>query len=250
MPNLPTPFQYLFLAAIVIIPTSVLAGISLIVSTATDSEFGRLAFEIFWVGEESNFPTFVNFVLLVVSSGFIALAAAQAFSDRNPWRWHWLGLAVVVLLAAFDDSAQVHEPVGSYLTKGIEGSGLFAWEWVIYGFAVVVVLMLLGFRFVVYGMDAAPRRYLILGALVYLGAALGLEMVSAFMWFHEMDNGRYVTLFEETFEMFGAALFGACGLRQLMPVPEGRKATHASFRSRFGTIQESMRSQASRKPIR
>ncbi|MCA0930080.1 hypothetical protein [Ruegeria profundi] len=241
MPNLPTPFQYLFLAAAVIIPTSALAGFSLVLSNTTESEIGRLAFEVFWVGEESNVPTFINFLLLIVSSGFIALAAAQAFSDRDPWRWHWLGLAVVVLLAAFDDAAQVHEPVGTYLTKGIEGSGLFAWEWVYYGFAVVAILVLLGFRFVVYGMDAAPRRYLVLGALVYFGAALGLEMVSAFMWFHEMDNGRYVTLLEETFEMFGAALFGACGLRQLMPVPEVRKATHTSSQPRFGTARETTR---------
>ncbi|WP_170327752.1 hypothetical protein [Ruegeria arenilitoris] len=68
----------------------------------------------------------------------------------------------------------------------------------------------------IYGMKPAPRRYFILAVVVYLGGALGLEMTAAFMFFHEMENGRYVTLAEETCEMFGSALFGACGLRQII----------------------------------
>ncbi|WP_217354259.1 hypothetical protein [Ruegeria arenilitoris] len=215
IPFLPTPNRYLIYSAAVILPTAALAALAQVVSN-TDSEFGRLAFEIFWVGEEANVPTFVNFTLLVVSSIFIFLAAAQAFAVKDRWRWHWLAFAAIIFFAAFDDAAQVHEPVGAYFTRNFDGTGFFAWEWVVYGIAVVFILMLLGFRFVVYGMKPAPRRYFILAVVVYLGGALGLEMTAAFMFFHEMENGRYVTLAEETCEMFGSALFGACGLRQII----------------------------------
>lgn len=214
-PFLPTPLQFIFLAAKIILPTVALGAFSIFILNSTDGEFGRIAYEVFWVGEEANVPTFVNFVLLIFSCAFISLAAAQAFSDKDPWRWHWLVLGAVMLLAAFDEAAGVHEPVGNYLTQGIESTGIFAWEWVIIGIAVAVVLMSLGFRFVVYGMDDEPRRYLIIGLLFYLGGALGLEMISAYLSFHEMENGRYVTLVEEFFEMIGATFFGACGLTQL-----------------------------------
>ncbi len=220
LPYLPTPLQYLSFAGMVIIPTVALGAFSIFLLESTDSEYGRIAYEVFWVGEEANVPTFINFALLIVSSAFISLAAAQAFVDMDPWRWHWLSLAAVVFFMAFDEAAQVHEPVGEYLTQGIEGTGMFAWTWVIYGIAVVAVLMLLGFRFVIYGLDVAPRRYLSIGILVYLVGALGLEMVSAYLSFHEMENGRYVTLAEETFEMFGAAFFGASGLKQLRLVAD------------------------------
>lgn len=108
----------------------------------------------------------------------------------------------------------MHEPVGAYLTRGIEGQGFLLWTWVIAGMGVVVVLAAVGCRFLC-ALPPATRRLVLLACATYFGGALGLEMVSAYLYDSGMEHVRVVTLVEETCEMAGAALFGAAALQQL-----------------------------------
>lgn len=210
------PRMYLACVAPIVLITAALGALSVLINNAHDTEAGALIYELLWVGEEANVPTFVNFALLATASALMAYVARSGFTPHalDPWRWHWLGFAAVLLLFSFDEAAQVHEPVGAYLTRGIEGQGFFLWTWVIAGMGVVVVLAAVGCRFLC-ALPPATRRLVLLACAIYFGGALGLEMVSAYLYDSGMEHVRVVTLVEETCEMAGAALFGAAALQQL-----------------------------------
>lgn len=211
---LPSPSKYFWLSVLLILPTIALGALSILVSNTYQTETAAVIYETFWVGEEGNIPTFVNFALLNIAAGLVFLVASKALPTGDRWRWHWLAFAFLLFLMGFDEAAQVHEPVGAYVTQGIDGRGFFAWTWVLVGLGIVAIIGALGYRFV-RALERNTRAYVLLAAGVFFGGALGMEMISAFLHFNDMENGRYVTLTEEFMEMTGAALFGSAALAQL-----------------------------------
>ncbi|MDH2328103.1 hypothetical protein QCN27_14625 [Cereibacter sp. SYSU M97828] len=159
--------------------------------------------------EERNLPTLLNFVLLLANMGALAVVAACGFGGRDRWRWHWLALSAGFLLLAYDEAAQVHEGLNKLVGSVVETGGFLAFAWVIPGAAVVVVLAIAFSRFLL----ALPRRstaLFVLSAAIYLGGALGVEMIGARLWAAQgWDNVAYSLLatLEETLEMGGLIVF-------------------------------------------
>lgn len=175
----------------------------------------RLA-ELVLFEEERNLPTLFNFALLVANMAALGVVAAFAFGGGDAWRWHWLVLALFFLFLAYDEAAQVHEMLNNVMARVVDASGFLAFAWVIPGIAVVLAVALAFGRFLL----ALPRRTaraFLLAGLLYVGGALGVEMIGANLWSNRgWDNMAYSLLatLEETLEMTGliVLLHGTLGV--------------------------------------
>ena len=92
---------------------------------------------------------------------------------------------------------------------GARSYGVLYDAWVIAGMAIVVVLGLY-FRKFLRDLPTAARRAFLIAAALYLGGALGVELVAGrHVEQHGRDNWIYVVLvaIEETLEMLGVVVF-------------------------------------------
>lgn len=161
---------------------------------------------MFDVGAESSIPTwYSSFVLLVAAMLIAIIAFAQGRKPGTYW-WHWVLLSVWFLYMSIDEVAAIHERWADFVSLP-DASGAFSFEWVMVGVPFVIVMGLAYVRFVFH--LPPPARLLVIAAgAIYLGGALGMEMLGA----RELDahggSYRYFLLntTEEFMEMFGVVV--------------------------------------------
>lgn len=152
------------------------------------------------VNSEANFPMWVNAVLLL---GVAILAAAAALLDEPRSRPAWWLIVGAGAYLSMDEAAGVHEQL-AYL---MEGPGGVPFLWLIPG----VVLAAVGATTLVMVGRRLPRRpgLRLAGALgLYLGAAIGVEVVNAAQWLSSGESQGYQlgTFLEEGLEMVACVL--------------------------------------------
>ncbi|MTD99826.1 multidrug transporter [Paracoccus sp. YIM 132242] len=180
-----------------------LLGTALTYSSANPA-LQRIA-ALFLFEEERNLPTLFNFTLLVANMVALGTVAVFAFGGNDRWRWHWLFLALFFLFLAYDEAAQVHEGLNRVMDGVVDASGFLAFAWVVPGIAVVLAIGLAFGRFLLALPGRSARGFLLAGVL-YVGGAIGVEMIGANLWWsHGWDNVAYSLLatLEETLEMTG-----------------------------------------------
>lgn len=168
---------------------------------------------LFVFGDERNFPTFFS-LLLLLGSAVLLLWVRQLEAMRNNARIEWAVLAGGFLVMAFDEIFEIHETLGepTRALLGMEDSasrGLLYFSWVI---PALVLCSVIGIYFVGFLRGLPPatfRRFVVAGAM-YLGGAIGFEMLGGR---HAEVNGRdnltyhlYSTM-EEGLEMAGLIVF-------------------------------------------
>ena len=168
--------------------------------------------DLFDVGKEANLPSTYSAFALMFCSLLLAFIGLAKKADRQPYRWHWLGLAALFFFLAFDEGAVIHEKLIVRLREAYHLSGWFYFGWIIpYGIAAVVI----GFaylRFLFRGISGWTRVRFIVAAAVYLTGALVLEMaggrVAELYGGDEMNpiHAFYYSI-EEFLEMAGILLF-------------------------------------------
>lgn len=161
--------------------------------------------ELFLFEEERNLPTLFNFTLLVANMAALGAVTIFAFGGNDRWRWHWLFLALVFLFLAYDEAAQVHEGLNKVMAGVVDASGFLAFAWVVPGIATVLLVGLAFARFLLALPGRSAMSFLLAG-LLYVGGAIGVEMIGAnFWWSNGWDNVAYSLLatLEETLEMAG-----------------------------------------------
>lgn len=127
-----------------------------------------------------------------------------------------------------DETISIHERVGDLVTDRIETSGYFLWAWVIpYGILALVIAASYG-PFL--GRLPPDTRWrVILAGLLYVGGALGVEMIEAQIVTEAGSGTREVAVLavvEEGLELAGAALFFTVLLRHIdryIPITVGLK---------------------------
>ncbi len=161
------------------------------------------------LGEEGNIPTYLASALALLGSlmAFLIATAERRRSGRDHRYWGGLGMILVYLSA--DEIARVHEWVNAMIrVRASEPRPVYV-SWVIpYGIAVLVVgLVYLGF---VRRLPASTRRFMVLGGVIYVVGAIGLELAGgAYCVAHgnRVDLVRdLLNMSEETFEMGGMLL--------------------------------------------
>ncbi|MGE5570424.1 MAG: hypothetical protein ACM3S5_15415 [Rhodospirillales bacterium] len=138
--------------------------------------FGFIA--LFDADAEGNLPTMFSVFLLACCSALLcAIGASERGRDRRASRY-WLGLGAVTGYVAIDEGAQIHEPVGNMIHAFFQPGGYLYFAWVIPGMAVLGVLGIVFFRFVM-RLERPLRSRILTAALLYVGGGLGMELLGA-----------------------------------------------------------------------
>ncbi|MDH3692687.1 MAG: peptidase M48 Ste24p, partial [Gammaproteobacteria bacterium] len=169
--------------------------------------FGLVDF--FDFDHEGNVPTLYSAVSIVFCSTLLALITHANWRRLDGKRFYWLGLTILFLFLAIDEGTAIHEEVGTFLSRYMDGRGLLYFLWVVpYGIA-TVILGLAYLRFV-WGLPRDTRTRFVMAGVIFVTGALGLDMLGA----READLNGYATVtysllysLEEMLEMLGIVLF-------------------------------------------
>ena len=162
---------------------------------------------LFRLDGEQNLPTLFATLLLVFASQLLALIALL---DRNRSGSHsrqWAVLSFGFLFMAIDETVALHERLIEPMRALLGGGelGVFHFAWVVPGIAVVLLLVPFFLRFVL-GLPSRTRVHLLAAAALYLGGAIGLELIGgSYAELHRTRNLTYsmITTVEESLEMAG-----------------------------------------------
>jgi hypothetical protein len=170
------------------------------------SDADRWKYRLFQLNAEANVPTWF-------SAGQLLLAAVLAWTCGEfgaargvPGRWSWRVVAGTLLFVSVDEVAQIHEQASFYVRRDLHLGGPGWWAWVIPYGAVGLALaatLLRWWR----ALPTATRRPLLVGGVVFVTGALGLELVeAAFTSLFDVDAiVRVLTVLEEAMEMIAGA---------------------------------------------
>ena len=165
----------------------------------------------FGLNNDRNAPTLFNMAILFLSAILLYLTARRArlLGERNASRY-WLLLCFIFIFLALDEILMVHEFAGGLMRKRMDKSvpGYLIHAWVIpyLFFALVVGLSYVRF---VFRLPARIRNLIFAAGFLYVGSALGMEMLEGA---EEASNGKnYKVLLlqtiEEVLEMLALTLF-------------------------------------------
>ena len=176
-----------------------------------DGEYFRLT-QFFDVGIEDNIPTIYSVVALVFAgvACLLTWAITRAVGAKDPIYWFFLGVVMVFL--GFDEGATIHETIGSWVKRNYHGEGYFRWLWVV-PYGVLTAWFAAAYFPFLMRLPKKTRLGLILSGAIFVGGAIGVEMISAAEYEAAKEAGirslKYYLLYslEEFMEMFGIALF-------------------------------------------
>jgi len=167
---------------------------------------------LFDMGVEANLPTFFSAFQLLVVSLLLAVIGLLRRQEGDRRAGQWLVLALIFLLLAIDESAEIHEMSVRPFREFAPwlATGVFYWAWVLPATALVIYVT---WRFAGFVFDYLPsetRRHTVLGAALFVGGAIGVEMPEArYVEQHGLDNFTYgiFVVVEEVLEMTGVLVF-------------------------------------------
>ena len=178
--------------------------------------FGFVA--LFNVNAEQNIPSFFSALLLSLAACILAIT--YSLMRKGPQAPYWLLLTIGFGFMAIDEATSLHEHLAKPVRDLIgsdQSFGVFYFAWIIPAFFIVAAL---GIYFIGFlkRLDKTTCYTFILSATLYLGGALGMEMIGG--WYsekHGRENLGYVTCFtiEESLEMAGVIYFIRSLLRYL-----------------------------------
>lgn len=163
----------------------------------------------FYVDYESSVPTWYSSAALLAAAGLCGLIALAKGRVGDPFRWHWRALATLFCLLSIDEIAMFHEMPIDPLRDSLGAGGMLYYTWVIPGAAFVLVVGLCFLRFL-WNLPATTRNLFVLSGMIFVGGAIGVEMVSgAQADAAGEENLRYALIItvEEAMEMLGVVLF-------------------------------------------
>ncbi|MEJ7929434.1 hypothetical protein WG922_05545 [Ramlibacter sp. AN1015] len=171
-----------------------------------------------YMDAEANLPTFFSTALLLLAALLLWLVGSRAGAGApsRPWRV----LSLVFLAIAADEAGGFHELLIDPLAAAFDLSGAFRFAWVVVGIAVVAVFAAAFLPFLL-RLPPRTRRLFATAAALYVGGALGMEMVGASLFQEEGTPGRNMLPYmlaatvEELLEMVGVQVFIYALLRHL-----------------------------------
>ncbi|QIN77680.1 hypothetical protein GBA65_03200 [Rubrobacter marinus] len=170
---------------------------------------------LFDLKKEQSFGTWYTAFLLLSCSALAAVVSSLKRRAGEPYVNHWRILSLVFLYLSIDEGVTIHEKLGPITRPflrsfGIQLGGLLNNAWVIPAAVLLLVFVVafLGFFF------RLPRKQQVLflvAGLLYVGGAMGLEMVNALVAsiFGEQKGmvRIMIPVAEESLEMLGIVVF-------------------------------------------
>lgn len=166
----------------------------------------------FDMGIEVSIPTWYAQILLLTAGLLFAYIAYLKFLTKDKYRFYWAFLSLLFVYLSIDEGSGLHELLGMLDIANRLGiqSTYFAFAWVVPMIPVLLVVGVSLFRFWL-KLPKRTRWYFALAAVIFVGGALGVEMLSADYRFFKAgeENFTYRGLFaiaEEGLEMIGVAV--------------------------------------------
>lgn len=129
-------------------------------------------------GEESSIPTVASTAGLLAAALAAWLITADARAARTRLAWSWSFVAACLTFLAFDEGAALHDRLTFPVQRYFDLQGVFYLGWVLPYLVLVLVVAALCLPLAAQLPWPTLRRLAGAGAL-FVGAALGLEMVEA-----------------------------------------------------------------------
>lgn len=153
---------------------------------------------------EVNPPTYFNSFLLLLPAllmGFIAWMRGRKAS----YHWSWIILAAIFIYLSVDESTKLHELLTKPLRDGLNTGGILLYAWVIVAIPILIGLGIVFLPFIL-NLPRKTKRLFLLAAVLYIGGALGFEMLAGVFISHfGIHNVFYLIMstVEETLELTG-----------------------------------------------
>ena len=194
--------------------TFILALVSLSVrylkfTAPTDNMAGLIS--VVDMDTELSIPSIYAFILLFIAAALLVLIAAHKKQAQARYAAQWYVLAAGFAFMAFDEGASIHELLMAPMGRLLGGSqpGIFYFTWIVPALAGIALLGLFFARFII-DLPAKTRRAFLLGAALYLGGAVGFEMLGGELASAEgVKNFGFSMLstIEELLELSGTIVF-------------------------------------------
>lgn len=174
-----------------------------------DRAFGLIP--LVYVNAELSIPTIFSVLLLFMCALLLALITVLTRKHSEPHSLYWGILTAGFLFMTFDEGASIHELLDDPM-RGLLGSqspGFLHFAWVV---PVGILVVVMGFFFIRFlkSLPKSTRRLFIVASLLYVGGAVGMEMLGGnYASSHGSDNFGFSLLatVEESLEMGGTILF-------------------------------------------
>lgn len=160
---------------------------------------------LFNLNAEISIPTWFSQFLLLIAA---ALLLVITISTKSDWKY-WLIMSLALFYASIDEGAAIHELATVPMRELMSiTDGPLYYTWVIPFILIIIVATIAGIGFM-RRLPKRTRRLFILSAVLYVGGAIGLEIVGGYIFATTNEVGflyAFVTGMEEFFEMSGAIL--------------------------------------------
>jgi len=158
---------------------------------------------------ESNFPSLYSTLTLGFCSYLLHIIATIKKSRQAKFVNYWKALSFIFLYMAIDEACTVHELLIPILRGVINAKGIFYFAWVVPALFLLVIFLLI-FRKFIQNLPAKTRTMFILAGSIYVGGAIGMEMVGGYVadtfGFDTFAYGMAARI-EELLEIFGILIF-------------------------------------------
>ncbi len=165
---------------------------------------------LFNLDQELNYPSWYASFTLAFCSLLIAAIASAKKRDNDRYFRHWKNLSLIFLFLSVDEAMSIHELlISRELRHLLHAGGIFYYVWVIPATIFVAVVGLSYLKFLI-ALPQQIRLLFLLAGGIYVGGALGMEMVSGY-WadLYGKNHLSYalIACAEECLEMAGVAVF-------------------------------------------
>jgi len=167
----------------------------------------------FSIMRDASLPTWAASIILLACAALLAIAARLAIVARSPHARKWWLLALIFVLLSMDEVATMHELSGILIKRLFpsvsELGGIFHYKWVLLALPVLSVLTAYLLPWLL-ALPMRTRSLFIASAMVFVGGAVGMEMLNALIDSSTKENGVYYILgsaVEESMEFSGSLLF-------------------------------------------
>jgi hypothetical protein len=170
---------------------------------------------------EGNLTTWYSSATLLLCAALLALLWQRARSSGRRFAANWGVLSLAFVYLSADETASLHESAMEILIQRVHVTGIFYYAWVILALPLVLLFAAYNLRFLL-SLSSRVRTGFILAGTVYVGGALGLEMVEGQIATSLGTEGaamQAARTLEEVLEMSGIVMFVDSLLLELIGAP-------------------------------
>jgi hypothetical protein len=165
---------------------------------------------LFNLDREINYPSWYSSFTLLFCGILLSIIAVAKKKEGDRYFPHWKALGLIFVFFSLDEILSLHEIlIIDDLRKALNLGGFFYFIWVIPGTIFVLLTAIAYLKFLLH-LPPKTRELFLLAGSIYVGGALGMEMVSGYyadaVGQRNLIYGLIVSV-EEILEMVGVIVF-------------------------------------------